>query len=196
MTVFDPADVPTGDPRWITDPEHLDKVVQSIVRNVIFLTNAWVDEDAAACAPRASGGGRSSNVAADPTQAIADAPSRHRHRDHIASTLLHVNRRLTDLASELEPRKPAGKCRCCDTEEATHGRGTACWACDRYLHRNGYRCDAEIHDRRPVVRMCDCPGWCCTRGDDGTTSCPDRAADGRTFSERCKKRMQRRKEVA
>ncbi len=48
----------------------------------------------------------------------------------------------------------------------------------------GFHCQAGVHRDRPKSNFCTCGPECCY-------ACPDRPADGRTVSERCKKRMQR-----
>lgn len=173
----------------LTDLDHLDTVATRIAGNLARLTRAWIHEHQAAYAPRSRPDGPGANGPADPTATIADHPGKHRDADHIGATLLHVDRKLTELLTRLTPRTPTRRCTCCRTEMATHGADsdgnpTACWACDRYLRIMSHPCDDAVHEGRPKIRMCECPTWCCD-------VCPDRAAEGRSLSDRCRQRMRR-----
>ena len=167
----------------ITDARHLDRVVRDLILYASRLTNAWMDEDAAACSPRSTGDGPGGTGPGDPTPSIAGTDWKFRHRDDIGRLLIHVTKKLGEEVEALTPRKPHEKCTCCHTEMATHGR--SCWACKMYLKKMGHRCDDDIHDGRPKVRMCECPIWCCD-------ICPDRVGESRTrLSDRCAKRVSR-----
>lgn len=82
------------------------------------------------------------------------------------------------------------------TGTVTHfrtGRGL-CESCDDWhakpQHR-GLDMPVEVLKARNQrrVRMCDCGPDCCPRDAKGHTACTDRAAEGRTVSERCHGRM-------
>ncbi len=81
---------------------------------------------------------------------------------------------------------------------ATHfrtGRGL-CARCDDWYGRpqnRGFHPGVEwVRDGNAMhVRWCACGPDCCDRDVQGHTSCTDRAAEGRTVSERCKRRMTR-----
>lgn len=190
---------------YITDRDHLAKVIQAGLGALLELQDAWLEEDRAACAPRSgpavavSGGGTSA-----PTETAATGPdhldprdpgvprvdmAKYRHRDRLGSRILTAVQRLEDMVRERKPRQAGGPCSCCELETATHGRDsqgrpTDCWACWTFLRRMGRRCTDDIHEGRGRVRMCECPPECCD-------VCPDRAAEQRSMSERCRKRMQR-----
>ncbi len=170
----------------ITDPTHLERLLTSLATTAGRLAKAWADEHEGAYQPR-GGGGRTTNAAHSPTEAIAVQDRKHQHRDRIGAAILRAERTLTDAAADLLTRHPGGPCSCCGRETATHGHnddGTPvdCYRCHYYLRRTGRRCTDDIHDGRGYVRMCDCPTWCCE-------VCSDRAAEGRNYSERCKRRM-------
>lgn len=123
----------------------------------------------------------------------------------IARKLEHAASMLEDAEAKMTPSQPGGPCSTMArdpatgaivycTGEATH-RGR-CEQCDRDWRTRkplGLPMDTlkARNDRRP--RWCDC--WCCQDGA-GKTTCCDRAAPGRTVSERCKKRMQRTSAVS
>jgi len=168
---------------YLTDRRHLATVTNQLMAAIIDLDEMWRQEDSAACAPSGGRDGPSSPGPSDPTSAIASRDRKFVDRDRIGGLLLHLLSSAQDTIERNTPRTPTERCLCCETEMATHGR--MCWACDKYLRATGYHCDPQIHDDRPTVRMCECPPECCE-------VCPDRAAEGRTESERCKKRRQRK----
>lgn len=179
----------------ITGPDHLEKVARDIVLWTSQAVSGWLDEDAASAMPLQGGAGGSRTGPADPVSSLVAAGRRTGARDRIAQHLLRAHRALRDAHLELTPRAPSEPCRCCKTEMATtapdeHGRWTACPACDRFRREWGTRCGDDVHQLRPRVRMCDCPDSCCEAG-----TCTDRAADGRTVSERCLKRQYRSRQA-
>ncbi len=167
---------------YITDKHHLLKVAEDAIVAVEDLAKAWLSEDQSACAPGSSPEGPSSSGPSDPTPVIASRDHKFATRDRLGGTLLYITRRLREEADSIKPRMPTQVCRCCEEEMATHG--TLCWACSRYRKKMDRPCDDEIHQGRGRIRMCECSSECCE-------VCPDRAAEGRSVSERCKKRMQR-----
>lgn len=151
------------------------------------------------------------NDPASPTSATTDPsgsgpsdPTENQALDRTEPALLtRIASAAEQIADEAErhlqrltprSRTPSKPCDCCQDPDrlATHTRsiGTGndrrrfglCWWCLDFLRRNGHLCTADIHDGRPSVRMCEC--WCCR-------SCPDRAAEGRTVSERCRTKQYR-----
>jgi hypothetical protein len=179
----------------ITGPDHLEKVARDIILWTSQTVNGWLDEDQASAMPRQGDGG-SSPGPSDPVSGLVSAGRRTGARDRIAQHLLRAHRALRDAHLELTPRAPSDPCRCCKVEMATcapdaHGVWTACPACDRYRREWGARCDEDVHELRPRVRMCECPEACCEPG-----TCADRAEEGRTVSERCRKRQYRARQQA
>jgi hypothetical protein len=178
----------------VTDPAHLNRLLTELATTAAQLARHWADEHAAAYAQTAGDGGRSAPGPSDPTCSVALLPRKHQHADRIGAAILRAHRTLGDALADVTPRTPTRDCRCCQREKATHGRdhnyeSTDCWACWLYQKRMGYRCGDDIHDDRPRIRMCECSDTCCD-------VCPDRAADGRTVSERCRKRMYRASKYA
>lgn len=178
----------------ITGPDHLEKVVRDIIVWAAQAANGWLDEDAASATPR-HGDGHGSPGPSDPVSRLVTAGRRTDARDRVAAQLLRAHRALRDAHLELTPRQPTEKCHCCQTEMATcapdaDGNWTACPACDRYRRHWRTRCPDEVHEGRPRVRMCECGPDCCEPG-----TCTDRAADGRTVSERCHKRAYRARQA-
>lgn len=116
-----------------------------------------------------------------------------RHLDRIVSGLEKHATALDGFVEDLAAtRTPTVPCWCCHDELATHTRRIhgqpveLCAACHDFHRNNDTLCGEETHRHRPKVRWCDCPLECCPAG------CPDRAAEGRRISERCKSRMRRR----
>ena len=167
----------------ITDPKHLDAVLTRLTGNLSALADAWRDEDHAACAPAGQSDGPGGQGPGDPTPSIAARDRKWEHRDRIGRTLLKLSRQVESEVDGLKPRVPSEPCGCCGDEMATHGR--LCYECLRYRRVMDRACDSQVHDLRPRVKMCGCPGWCCE-------VCSDRAAPKRSVSERCKKRMDRK----
>lgn len=186
----------------VTDRNHLSRVVLEGLAALVEIEQAWLAEDQAACAPRSNGSGGpiSGGGTSDPVASIAtgrdrddDTPhppvdaAKYADRDRLGKALLTLVGRLKELVEERTPRRAGGPCGCCgERGTATHGRDhrgrpTDCWACWRFLKRMGYRCDAEVHQGRPEVRMCQCPPECCE-------VCDQRATDG-PFSDRCAARI-------
>ena len=175
---------------FITDRKHLAAIIQNGMAALLDLQDAWLAEDRAACAPTSgssvsvSGGGWS-----DPTSAIAER-DRYRDRDRIGGLLITTVRQLEQAVERRKPRKVTGWCACCDDRTATHGEGddgnpTDCFWCWRFLRKHGVRCDADAHEAFPAPpKFCSCPPQCCA-------VCGDPPAEGRTVSERCKKRRDR-----
>lgn len=171
----------------ITDAKHLERVTAQLVTDIATLVGMWVDEEVGACAPRSSPDGPSGGGPGDPTSSAAGHQAKYRDRDQIGNLLLHLAAKAREAVGRREPREPHKPCGCCKREMATHGDN--CWACDRFLHVMGRRCTDDVHDGRPRTRMCECPAWCCE-------VCPDRAAEGRSVSERCKRAMTRARKTA
>jgi hypothetical protein len=181
---------------YVTDRQHAVRVATDGIAALEALTKLWLKEDELACAPGStgdtptSGGGTS-----DPTEATATREQdRYRSRDVIGRKLLKVVGELEDAVRQRQPRRAGGVCSCCDTETATHGEGKDgrpkdCWACWRFRRDNGFHCDAAIHQERPKTNLCACGPECCY-------ACPDKPSEGRTVSERCKKRLQRARRAA
>ncbi len=178
---------------YITDRRHLAKVTQQLLANVLDLQELWLEEDAGAHSPRASGDGPSGNGTADPTGGIANDQHKTRDRDAVGGLIVRTSIAIKSELDRRQPRTPTDPCTCCHEIMATHG--TLCWDCDRFARKMKFRCDDHVHDGRPKIRMCECPtliedpdgrriGGCCD-------VCPDRAAEGRTVSDRCRQRMHR-----
>ncbi len=180
----------------ITGHDHLEKLVTDIIHWSTQAGIGWLREDQASAMPRSGDGTGGSQGPANPVAQLVAAGRRTGSRDRIGSKILHVHQVLRDLHLELTPRAPSRVCRCCKTEMATTapdaaGEWTACPACDRYQREWNTRCPDEVHRGRPQVRMCECSADCCEPG-----TCPDRAAEGRTVSERCLKRQYRARHQA
>ena len=169
----------------ITDRKHLETVRQSMHLLVDQLTQAWLEEQHAANAPRSggtvaiSGGGRS-----DPTGKIVADESRERglsrlgarisgHHDALKRDVAQTRpRNVADLTScwvcRLWPciNRADGRCEYCGPFHATHGR-------DRTLEAS------KAHHARLTDRP-QCADPECGRDTDGGEFCP-----------RCRKRQQR-----
>ena len=160
-------------------------VLATLAANAARLAQAWMDEDAAACAPGGQGDGPGKQGPSDPTHSIATQDRKFGHRDRLGSALLSVSQRLEREVEAIKPRTPTERCHCCEVETATHGH--LCFACQLYRRKMDTSCTEEVHRLRPRVVMCECPTECCD-------VCPDRAAQGRTgskLSDRCAKRKSR-----
>lgn len=169
----------------ITDPSHLDRLLTGIVRNAAALAQAWMDEDAAACAPAGQLEGRGATGPSDPTLSIALRDRKWEHRDQVAATILRVHKTLEQAVDARQPRTPTDPCACCRDELATHG--AFCFPCWRYRREMDRPCDAKIHAGRPKVDMCRCPDSCCEAG-----TCTDRVGENRAdLSDRCAQRKAR-----
>lgn len=173
----------------ITDRYHLARRTQAGIAALLDLQDAWIEEDAAACAPRSTADGPTGTGTSDPTLTLADTPDRYRHRDHLGNGIARAILQLEQLIEAHKPRNTGGPCQCCKRDTATHGRDnqgrpTDCHRCWTYLRREGFRCNDEIHTGRSYVRMCECPTECCE-------VCPDRTEDGRALSRRCRGRKTR-----
>lgn len=141
-------------------------------------------------------GGTSSGDSPTEGQALASLEHTHdprRHLDRIVSGLEKHATALSGFVDDLTAtRTPTRPCWCCHDELATHTRRVhgetveLCAACHDFHRNNRTLCGEETHRHRPKIRWCDCPLECCPSG------CPDRAAEGRRISERCKSRMRRR----
>lgn len=178
---------------YITDRRHLADVTQRLLAQVLDLQELWLAEDAGAYSPRSAGDGPSGSGTADPTGGIAHDRHKTRDRDAVGGLLVRTSIAIGSELERRQPRTPTALCACCHEVMATHG--PLCWDCDRFQRRMRYRCGPDIHDGRPKLRMCECPpivedgdgrriGGCCD-------VCPDRAAEGRTVSDRCRQRMYR-----
>ena len=188
---------------YLTDRHHAVKVAADGIAAIEALTKLWLREDELACAPGSkgdtatSGGGPS-----DPThQTATKEQDRYKARDAVGRKLMKVVAELEDAVRHRKPRKARGACSCCQVETATDGwnqrcrdRGcdlcdgegcpVECRACWRFRRKMGYHCTDDIHEQRPKANLCECGPDCCY-------ACPDQAAEGRSISERCKKRRQR-----
>ena len=187
---------------FITDRKHCVSIAEDAINAIEAIAKAWLREDELACSPRSPGGTPTSGGShSDTTRSIATGrgegmvdQERYRDRDRIGNKLLALKATAEAEVAKHRPRHTGGACSCCETETATHGvnhegRPAMCFGCWRFLKEHNMRCGPAVHDGRPKVRMCECGPRCCE-------VCPDRAADGRTVSERCKKRIQRDKAVA
>lgn len=77
----------------ITDRDHLNQVVQRLMRDVVDVAEAWLREDADACAPASRDGlaaRTSGGLPGDPTAGMADSEGRYRERDWIGRQLVRL----------------------------------------------------------------------------------------------------------
>lgn len=196
----------------ITDPQHLDRVIDQAHQDLDQLAHQWRQEDADACAPRSgiaiatSGGTPSKPVEAtalgtrpynptNPHEPPIDH-TKYRDRDRLGNQILRITTSIRQTLERRQSRHAGGNCTCCNTNTATHGhdrrnRPTHCYDCWMFQRRMGYPCDDTTHTLRPRTRMCDCPPDCCPPG-----TCTDRAAADRSLSERCRKRGNRQRKSA
>ena len=173
----------------MTEMHKLSRDVQDILAAAVELQDlAYTEDGDAPWRSRASSVPVTGGGVSDPTFGAADDTHKYADRDRIATTLSAVAHRLR---RELTRQRPVrtGVCR---TERC---KGDAyfdgyCDRCDVWRRNNPGLSPADIdglvegwNDRLP--RFCDCSDRCCPDG------CHDLAAEGRSVSEKCKKRMQR-----
>lgn len=165
--------------------KRLDGDVREIISLVLELQDlAHVEDEHSAW--RNAGGGRSvEGVASDPTFARVDDDYRTVSRDRIAKGLSRI---ATQVRTELARQRPqrTGECKTRDCKGDAFFDGY-CDRCDVWRRNNPGLDPADIDGlvagwNKRLPRFCDCS--CC---DD----CHDRAAEGRTVSNRCRSKQYR-----